>query len=212
VAERKELILKIVGKEFEMLQNVKDMYGRASCQDNPKTFKIMRTSQFAGWSTEALESYLNDLDEAAVSNRNLLAEKYARMMQSTLPLKYFEIKHLLPELDQETILLVNRIVAIEVEWQKEAMNKYPDIVGRGRPIYSSQDSSTSTSMETYIRGELLTYSRKTLDLYYQNCLRLKSKGINGAVVTLLTMVKMYGYGTLEEANEKIRAKSDSGVF
>ncbi|KUK52949.1 MAG: hypothetical protein XD78_1584 [Desulfotomaculum sp. 46_296] len=212
MAERKELILKIVGKEFVMFQNVKDMYGRASCQDNPKTFKIMRTSQFTGWSTGALESYLNDLDDAAGSNRNLLAEKYARMMQSTLPLKYFEIKHLLPELDQETILLVNKIVAIEVEWQKAAMNKYPDIVGRGRPIYSSQDSSTSTSMETYIRGELLTYSRKTLDLYYQNCLRLKSKGINGAVVTLLAMVKMHGYGTLEEANEKIRAKSGFGVF
>jgi hypothetical protein len=212
VAEKKELILKIIDKEFEMFQNVKDMYGRASCQDDPKTFKIMRASQFVSWSAEALESYLNDLDEAAAGNRNLLAEKYARMMQSTMPLKYFEIKHLLPELDPETILLVNKIVAIEVEWQKEAMNKYPDIVGRGRPIYSSQDNSMSTSMETYIRGELLTYSRKTLELYYKNCLGLKSKGINGALTTLLFTVKKYGYSTLEEANEKIRVKSGSEAY
>lgn len=212
MAEKKELILKIIDKEFEMFQNVKDMYGRASCQDDPKTFKIMRASQFVSWSAEALESYLNDLDEAAGGNRNLLAEKYARMMQSTMPLKYFEIKHLLPELDPETILLVNKIVAIEVEWQKEAMNKYPDIVGRGRPIYSSQDNSMSTSMETYIRGELLTYSRKTLELYYKNCLGLKSKGINGALTTLLFTVKKYGYSTLEEANEKIRVKSGSEAY
>ncbi len=212
MAEKKELILKIIDKEFEMFQNVKDMYGRASCQDDPKTFKIMRASQFVSWSAEALESYLNDLDEAAAGNRNLLAEKYARMMQSTMPLKYFEIKHLLPELDPETILLVNKIVAIEVEWQKEAMNKYPDIVGRGRPIYSSQDNSMSTSMETYIRGELLTYSRKTLELYYKNCLGLKSKGINGALTTLLFTVKKYGYSTLEEANEKIRVKSGSEAY
>jgi len=212
VAEKKELILKIIDKEFEMFQNVKDMYGRASCQDDPKTFKIMRASQFVSWSAEALESYLNDLDEAAAGNRNLLAEKYARMMQSTMPLKYFEIKHLLPELDPETILLVNKIVAIEVEWQKEAMNKYPDIVGRGRSIYSSQDNSMSTSMETYIRGELLTYSRKTLELYYKNCLGLKSKGINGALTTLLFTVKKYGYSTLEEANEKIRVKSGSEAY
>ncbi len=212
MAEKKELILKIIDKEFEMFQNVKDMYGRASCQDDPKTFKIMRASQFVSWSAEALESYLNDLDEAAAGNRNLLAEKYARMMQSTMPLKYFEIKHLLPELDPETILLVNKIVAIEVEWQKEAMNKYPDIVGRGRPIYSSQDNSMSTSMETYIRGELLTYSRKTLELYYKNCLGLKSKGINGALTTLLFTVKKYGYSTLEEANEKIRIKSGSEAY
>jgi hypothetical protein len=58
---KKELINKIVAKEWEMFQNVTNQGGRASCQENPDTFEIMRSSQWETWPVEALESYLDDM-------------------------------------------------------------------------------------------------------------------------------------------------------
>jgi molybdopterin-guanine dinucleotide biosynthesis protein len=51
---KKELINKIVAKEWEMFQNVTNQGGRASCQENPDTFEIMRSSQWETWPVEVV--------------------------------------------------------------------------------------------------------------------------------------------------------------
>ena len=64
--EHKENLIKLViDVEWSMFQNIENIDGRASCQEDPKTFKIMRSSQFESWSKAALESYLDDLQEAS---------------------------------------------------------------------------------------------------------------------------------------------------
>ena len=62
--ERKQMEKFVVEKEWEMFQQVKGIGGRASCQDDQETFVIMRLSQFESWPEEAVESYLQDLEEA----------------------------------------------------------------------------------------------------------------------------------------------------
>ena len=206
--EKKEsLIAEIVEREWEMFQGVQNVGGRASCQDDLKTFQIMRSSQAASWSDEALRSCLQDLKDAKLAERNLISEKYARMMESTSPHEYAQIAHLLPPVEAEAIQLVEQIVATVLEWEKELLEKFPYILQTGRPLLIVQDSPGVTSLETYLRGELKTYSVKTLKLYLENIGRQKAEEINGSAVTLLATMKQYGFNSLQEANEKLKSRS-----
>ncbi|KUO78936.1 MAG: hypothetical protein APF81_26000 [Desulfosporosinus sp. BRH_c37] len=201
---KEALIAKIIDLEWNMFHNVSNIGGKASCQENPETFKIMRHSQAVSWSEDTLESYLNDLSTAQENKRNLLTEKYARMMKYTSPLEYANIEHKLPSLDSEIPLLIDKIVKIVMGWEEELSVKFPNILKKGRPIYSTQDSMYVTSVETYLRGELMTYSQKTLELYYNNILMQQTENINGSEITLFYMIKQYGFNSLEEANEKLK--------
>lgn len=201
---KEELISRILEIEWRMFENVSNIGGRAVCQEDPKTFEIMRLSQTMAWSESALESYLIDLREAEKVGRNLMTEKYARMMESTSPSEYARIKHKIPPLSPETALLIDKITKISLEWESELSERFPHLHKRGRPTYSSEDTPFVTSFETYLRGELSTYSQRTLQLYYDNILRQKAENINGSEIILDNMVKRYGYSSLEEANEKLK--------
>ena len=202
MTRKDKVIVDIIDMEWRMFQKVKNIGGRASCQDDYATFRVNRVSQAESWSVATLESYLNDLETAARDGRNLLSEKYARMMASTLPIEYQRIAHLLPQLDDGVLSLVEEIIQITLEWEKELAEKYPHVVQRGRPIHTDQDSAYVTSFETYLRGELQTYSGETLRRYHDNVLAQASKGINGSKIVLEGIVKQYGYASLQQANEK----------
>ncbi|MDR0893265.1 MAG: DUF4125 family protein, partial [Mediterranea sp.] len=75
-----EVLDEIVHLEWQMLQQINVGGPRAGCQDDPTTFKAMRTGQFANWSAAAAGAYLDDLRQAIASGRNLVAEKYVNMM------------------------------------------------------------------------------------------------------------------------------------
>jgi hypothetical protein len=204
MSKKADLIAKIIAIEWKMFHNVPNIGGPAVCQEDPKTFEIMRFSQAMSWSEAALDSYLDDLEEAEKNGRNLLTEKYARMMESTSPLEYAQIEHLLPPLDPEVPPLINKSVKIVLSWEEELAEKYPYLLARGRPIHSADDSLMGTSIETYLRAELATYSPRTLELYYENLLKQKSENINGSEITLAHTIKKYGFNSLEEANEKVK--------
>ena len=201
---KEKLIVKILDAEWEMFNNTPGIGGRALCQENRNTFEINRTAQAMSWSEAALESYLNDLLEAKNNNRNLMAEKYGRMMESTSPEEFTEIKHLLPSLDPEVPTMVEKIIANVLKWEEDLVSKYPNIVRRGRPLYSTEDNRHITSIETYLRGELSTYSLNTLNIYYENILKQKSEHVNGSEVILEHVIKLYGFKSLQEANEKLK--------
>jgi len=206
VTTREDMIDSIIEAEWKMFQDVPNIGGRAACQDDLETFRIMRAGQSASWSDATLESYLDDLDEAKRSGRNLLTEKYARMMRFTSPSEYARIEHLLPPVGPEAIELIEQIVKIVLGWEQELLEKYPYIIKRSRPLFSTEDSVGVTSMETYLMGELSTYSLKTLELYVDHIQKEQSENINGSAVTLLHMMKQYRFGSLEEANEKIKSR------
>ena len=203
---KEDMIDRIIEAEWRMFQNVPNIGGRAACQDDLKTFRIMRAGQSASWSEATLESYLDDLSEAESSGRNLLTEKYARMMRSTSPSEYARIEQLLPPVDPKAFELIEQVVKIVLGWEQELLEKYPYIIKRGRPLFSTEDSVGVTSMETYLRGELATYSLRTLELYLDHIQREQSEKINGSAITLFYMIQQYGFASLEEANEKMKSR------
>ena len=199
---------KIVNLEWKMFQNTKNIDGRAVCQDDYQTFTINRFSQVQSWSIQALDSYLADLETADQTDRNLVSEKYARMMASTSPIEYAAIAHLLPPVDERVVALSEAITSIVIEWELELIKKYPHITKLGRPIHTSQDTPTVTSMETYLRGELLTYSIRTLEILHKDYLEYKSVNINGSEIILEQMMKHYGFSSLSEAEKAVRSRAN----
>ena len=201
-----DLIAQIVAQEGAMFNDVQNNGGRADCQNNPKEFEIMRSSQLKTWSEDVLKSYLNDLVTAAYMGRNMLTEKYAYMMETTHPIEFQEIKQFLPEVPPQIRAKIDEIVDINLDWQQEADEKYPNLRAKGRPLSSKEDSPYVTSFETYLRGELKTYSADTVMKLHAHTLACLEKKYNMAIANLQNMIGQLGYASLEEANEKMAGR------
>lgn len=193
----------IVAAEWAMFQEVHNAGGRASCQDDYRTFSINRRSQFLSWSEEAVKSYLADCGAAREKGRNLLTEKYARMMRWTAPEEYAAIESVLPPVSEEAAALTEMIAAVQVPWQQAFADAYPNLGGKGRPVRTSDETpGGAASFETYLRGELLTYSERTLRLYAARLKALQEKGENISLISMRRMVELNGFASLEEAEQK----------
>ena len=195
----------IISIEWNMFQNTQNIGGRASCQDDPDTFYIMRASQYANWTEEMLTVWIDFLHQCETSGRNLVTEKYGYMMQYT-DLHYFNkhVKHHLPVVPLAHYRLINIIVEALIGWEKEFAAAFPMLSRMGRPITSEGDASGFTSMETYARGELETYPLQLLELYATYVKQLKEGGQSLAMMNQLTMVQLYGYDTIEEAEASLK--------
>jgi hypothetical protein len=197
----------IVLMEWEMFRTVTNVGGAAPCQKNQKTFFIMRLSQLMTWTDKMMACYLEDLREALKDGRNLMAEKYGRMMQDTFPEEYRNIEGQLPSLNPEALSLADRIADLMVEWTGKTQQLYPKLVRAGRPIENSESASRNTSLKTYLRSELLTYGIQTLTVSWEHFSWCLQNGINGYEAVLLNMVRMYGYNSLEHAEAHYGAVS-----
>jgi len=195
------ILREILDIEWDMFHHVPNQGGPAACQQNRKMFELMRASQIRSWSPEAAASYLEDLRAARAQGRNLMTEKYARMMEHTVPSEFREIESHLPPVEATAEALVERLVLRLVHWQEELAAKYPRVAARGRPLRSSEDSPCVTSFETYTRGELATYSTRTLALLEEHYLQMAARGENPAEGVLENMVKGLGYQSIEQAEE-----------
>jgi hypothetical protein len=196
--DREQLISGIIALEWAMFQNTQNVGGRADCQDDWKTFEIMRASQAKIWADETLESYLRDLELAVERGENLIAYKYGYMMEHTYPEEYEQIKGMLPAPSPLKLSLVEEICAIHGGWTVEAHSKYPKLAARGRPI--SQEAAKGgrwAAIDSYLRGELLTYSERTLRLCLRDTKKAYEKGENLTLAILKNTAAAYGYGSLE---------------
>lgn len=202
-AERDEVIGNIVLAEWELFQTVQNVGGRADCQDMPNTFSAMRRAQFDAWPDEALDSYADDLADAIQAGRNPIADKYAYMMASTHPDEFEAIRDSVPEVPTERRALIERIVEIELGWANQLAAAYPHFAGRGRPIRSSEDTPEVTSIETYSRGELSTYSERTLRVLLGHYRSAAERGVNLQEHVAAEEARAYGYPSLVAADEAI---------
>ncbi len=202
--DKKEALIKT---EWELFHNVNNEGGKADCQNDPETFFIMRRAQFTCWSEELVESWHSDLLSAKKEGRNLLSEKYAWMMRQTAPFEFRKISGYLrfPTIFAEQ--MIEEIAETEVKWMESYEKQYPYMASGNRPVHSSDDTEYSTSFETYLRGELHTYSENTLKLYLDMINTLKAENKSLSVEIMNAMVKAYGYKNLDDAErqQKIRA-------
>lgn len=199
-----DLIEKVVSLEWKQFDQVKNEGGRADCQDNFQTFSIMRKSQYLTWSEELLNSFYQDLKNAEQRGWNLITEKYARMMKSTNPEKYLQLEKELPVLSEKRNEIQEEIIKIQVSWMEEFARKYPKMAGNARSIRTSEDSEYNTSYETYLRGEISTYSENTFILYSSFIISLLKQNRNLAKEIMENTAKLYGYDSLGDAEAKLK--------
>ena len=181
MSDRKQLIEQILEIEMKMFLATPSRE-HAVCQDSPNGFILTRGSVFELWSTETLESYLEDLKRAEADNRNLMAEKYARM------------ENLVPCLNINPT--INEIVEIETAWQDAVRARYPHLMD-GRP----ETGICKAEFDVYLRCELETYSRRTLRLYLANDHDYLENGVNQAEEKYRLIVQKLGYASLKDAEK-----------
>ena len=195
------LSLSIAKAEFEAFDKVQNEGGRASCQNNWPTFKIMRMSQYMTWTEDMLLQYLYEFKTNYENGRNMIQEKYARMMESTAPDAYASFADKLPPVSEDKKTVMEQIIGFQVKWMEEFAAAYPNLAGNARAIHTSEDLPYDTSYETYLRGELGTYSDRMLEMYGRYIVEFAQNGKNATYEIMKNTVRFYGYKDLETANQ-----------
>lgn len=193
-----ELVDRVVKLEFEAFDKVKNEGGRAYCQNDWPTFSVMRKSQYLTWNRTMLMQYLYDFTREYRRGHNLITEKYGRMMESTAPERYEEFKEQFPELSEEKKAVIEQIVGIQMKMMEALAEVHPKVAMNARKLHTYEDSIVDTSYETYLRGEISTYSDKMLQLYGGYVVTAAREGRNIAYMTIENTAKLYGYESIEE--------------
>lgn len=192
MSSKEDLIEEITDIELKMFLDVSPAPTEDDCRQHTELFKLHRRAQFSPWSKKTLESYLKDLHQAVESGTNLIATKYLRM-QGQIPAV-------------NTNPLISEIADIQLEWQTQMVEKYPKLMTRARPISQDKDSTVCTSFETYLKGELETYSNRTLALLSLDIQRYRENDTNMSEQLYHYLVKHMGYASLEQAEQQMAGR------
>ena len=202
------LLETVIRLEWDQFQHTDNEGGRAACQGNWPMFHEMRLSQFLTWTPALLASYENDLRQADRTGHNLVTEKYARMMASTAPDIYRErIEPYIPRLSEDRIARQERVIARQVAWARVFAERWPALGGAMRVLTTAQDTPEQTSFETYLRGELGTYSDATFVEYERLVDAIAAQGGNLTEQTVRNTVRLAGYAGLDEAQTAQRTQA-----
>ena len=193
------LITDVVSNEWEMFTNTNNIGRRSSCQDQKGNFIASRAAYWNMFDGQVLSSYLKDLSNAKSNKINLAAQKYGYMMESTDPDYFKTIKHLLVPVSDKKLKLVDSIMLIYMKWEESLISSSLD--NKNRVLYKQYDSKYNTSVETYMRGELTSYSEETLSIILAQFLKNVSDGENPVKNYLLTL-KNYEEGSKSRSCSK----------
>ena len=98
---------------------------------------------------------------------------------------------------------MEEIIRIQVQWMEQFAKEYPGMAKNARRIHTSEDMPWDTSYETYLRGELGTYSDRMLAMYGAFIVQLSKSDENLAYKIMEQTVRLYGYQDLDEAAKKL---------
>lgn len=196
---KQALIDDIIAREWRMFHNVNGE-DRASCQEDPHTFDVMRRGQYDAWSEEAVRCYHADLCAAEAEGRNLAREKYIRMMQSTDPKGYEAFCGELPPVSPEKAALVARLWEKYLAQTLRMRERYPVLALGGRPTTAAEEEGWA-SVETYQTCEALTYSEATLEALLRHFDALEAQGIDLVFEIQKNSVLGLGFQSMEEAED-----------
>lgn len=200
----KELIKEIIALEWAFFDKVQNEGGRADCQDDFRTFEIMRGSQYEAWDEATLESWRADLTAAKAEGRNPLAEKYGYMMLIDAPEENRALAAMLPPVSEEKKNLAREITERLAPQNAAFAARYPLLAAHARPL--SGAGGGCTSIETYQTGELWTYSERTLRLLAARVSELEARGVSYAELVIENGLKRRGFAGLAHAEEILRTR------
>ena len=78
-------LCELVQLEWVHFDTVQGLNGRAACQDDAAGFFIYRVAQYLSFPRESIMAVRDDVVAADAAGRNVIREKYARMMEATDP-------------------------------------------------------------------------------------------------------------------------------
>lgn len=78
----------LVQLEWVHFDTVQGMGGRAACQDDAVGFFVHRVAQYLSFPRESIMGVRDDVVAADAAGRNVIREKYARMMEMTDPVAF----------------------------------------------------------------------------------------------------------------------------
>lgn len=171
--DREAVLAEIIERELAMFLATNNEGGVSECQTRPDTFRAMRKMAHSAHEDVVLASYLTDLRQAEVDNRNFMVEKYARMDDRLPPLS--------------TSPLLDEIADAEEAFILEAQERYPHVMqSDGRGMFRH-----------YLRCELETLSPRTLELYAAQIRRAREQGRNLAVERHDFLMRLLGKGGID---------------
>ena len=147
-----------------------------------------------------LESYFNDIREAQMEGRNLIAEKYSWMMEETDSAWFAEkLKPYLPKASERKMLLAERMTQVFMGCYESVKEKYPNMLAFGRSPYDNQDGA---SIQLYFSSELKTWSEATLLLACQDIISHLEGHQNPVCMIYEKMMDLYSHMALETVKER----------
>jgi len=123
---------------------------------------VHRRAQFHPWSEEALGSYLDDLRRAKERGTISCAKNTPACRGSCRP--------------RPAARVLEEIVRLKMAWQRAMFLSHPAVMSGARPLTDEGTQAQMTSFETYARGELETYSERTLELLHRDLLAMQARG------------------------------------
>ena len=152
--DKDKLINSIIAEEWEMLLQVQQAQGTPSGDE--RSFYVKRFGWLSGFADDTLQSYLSDLRVSKNANINMIALKYAYMMQKT-DYAYFDdnLRKNVPAVSDAKKAMVDQTVAKLLDYKKTVPGFGDGVTAEGIKM---------PSFEAYIMGELETYTEPTLKL------------------------------------------------
>ena len=116
---------------------------------------------------------------------------------------YENVKQYLPEISGESREKIEEIVKIHMEWDACMAEHYPNIRRRGRVATTGEDDPMAgSSMESYLRCELMSCSERTRELIWRETKEAYARGENTLREIIANETRFYGYESLDEAERK----------
>ena len=199
-----QIIEDIIALEWDLVNQVDPSTEKKPCLYDKTIFTSNRKNLLAAWNQELQESYYKDLFTAQIEGRNPISEKYRYMLEQTNPEEYGKIEENQPEQSMEKLYLMDWISENLLEWQESLAQKYPRLVGNKKMIRRNWENRAQKTFETYMRGDLVTFSVKTLRVYAAYIEHLKKHELNLNQMIFQNAVAQYGCQTLEEAEQLLK--------
>ena len=166
---------RVVALEWEQFDAVLGMNGRAGCQDDLRRFSAYRCAQYLAFPHGLIPRVLAELEQAGLSGRNLVEEKYARMMAATDPAEFNRTwANALPLTSAVKRGTLGQLRELLEPALAQAARDLPQTHRHARPDVSS---AGAVSALDYFLAELEGYSLSTI-FYLRDALSRPDAGAN----------------------------------